>query len=115
MLQNIGKKKKAKTFQMLGYTGKELKKHIESHPNWVVVKNKKWSLDHIFPIKAFVENGILDLRLINSLDNLQPMLLSENRVKSCSYSKKEFLKWLEKHFTTPRFEVKYCKRSCHEI
>ena len=71
--------------------------------------------DHIFPMKAFVDNGIFDLRVINSLDNLQPLLLSENRSKSCSYSKEEFLKWLETRFTESSFGVECRKGNCHEI
>lgn len=55
----------------------------------------KRSLDHIFPIKAFVDYQIFDVRLINSLENLQPMLLKENQKKSGSYSKKDFENWLK--------------------
>ena len=56
-----------------------------------------WSIDHIFPIKAFVEHGITDMSIINSLDNLQPLLLSENISKSDKYCEKDFFTWLKNH------------------
>lgn len=91
----LGKKKNAKTYQLLGYSGDDLRKHLELHPNWEQMKDKNWSLDHVFPIKAFVDFGIYDIRLINSLENLQPMILKENQSKSKTYSKELFVKWLK--------------------
>ena len=71
MLRNtfycLGKTKNDKSVNLLGYTPKELKDHIVNHPNWENVKNLKWDIDHIFPIKAFVEHDIVDCKLINSL------------------------------------------------
>ena len=94
-LQYLGKRKDFKTYEILGYSGEDLKQSIENHPNWNSVKDKNWSLDHVFPIKAFIDYGIVDVRIINSLDNLQPMILKENQSKSKSYSKVDFEKWLE--------------------
>jgi hypothetical protein len=37
-------------------------------------------VDHIFPIQAFLDHGILDLKTINALDNLRPMLGPEKRL-----------------------------------
>jgi hypothetical protein len=93
-LKYLGKKKTAKSAKMLGYTVEELRVWLESHPNWHLVKNEKWSFDHIFPIKAFVDYGLNDVRLINSLDNLQPILLSDNLRKGSTYDKVKFVKWL---------------------
>ena len=58
---------------MLGYTVNELKNHIHNHPNWSNIKKNNWHLDHMFPVKAFLDYGIIDLKLINCLDNLQPL------------------------------------------
>lgn len=58
------------------------------------MKNKNWEVDHIFPIKAFIDCGIKDIKLVNCLDNLQPILKSENRIKSKKYNKNDFLSWL---------------------
>jgi len=46
----------------------------------------------IFPIKAFAEHGISDLKLINSLDNIRPISGVENCRKNAKYSKEEFYK-----------------------
>ena len=54
-----------------------------------------YNMDHIFPIKAFIEYKIEDVKVINSLDNLQPMLLIDNMKKSDKYNKEEFAKWLK--------------------
>lgn len=96
-LRYLGKKKKLKSYAILGYGYDELKQRIESHPNWSAVKDDKWSLDHMFPVKAFVDYGITDVRLINSLDNLQPLILRENVVKNDTYIKEDFENWLREH------------------
>lgn len=81
---------------ILGYSGKELNEYIISHSNWSRVKDGKWHLDHIFPISAFVKNKIYDLKLINCLDNLQPLSRKENLQKSNKYNSIEFQEWLIK-------------------
>jgi hypothetical protein len=81
---------------MLGYSPKQLQEHLKSHPNWQSVKNGKWHLDHIFPINAFKEHGIDDLKIINCLENLQPMEGRANISKGRKYNEKEFLDWLNK-------------------
>lgn len=88
-------KKNGKTYAILGYGVDELKAHIEKHIDWEFVKDRDWSLDHIFPIKAFVDFRVVDIRLINSLDNLRPVELKENMKKSAKYSKEEFAEWLK--------------------
>lgn len=79
---------------ILGYTAKDLLEHLQSHPNWKAVQNKSWHLDHIFPVKAFIDYGILDIALICCLDNLQPLLARPNILKADKYNKKEFEAWL---------------------
>lgn len=93
-LKSTGKIKAFKISAMLGYTTEELRNHIINHPKWHEIKHDKWHLDHIFPIKAFVEHGITDLRLMNCLDNLQPLTEKENTSKSDSYDKNKFVKWM---------------------
>jgi len=46
-------------------------------------------------LKAFVDYGILDVALANSLDNLQPLLGKENISKSAKYDSHCFERWLE--------------------
>ncbi len=93
-LQATGKRKLARSADILGYTTEQLKKRLTSHPNWLSVKDGKWSIDHIFPVKAFLDHGITDLKLINCLENLQPMQWKDNLRKNGKYSLDEFLAWL---------------------
>ncbi len=83
--------------KILGYSPTQLREHIQSHPNW----NPKieWHLDHIFPIAAFVKEGIKDVALICCLENLQPLPGKENCSKGDSYDSKQFKKWLNKMFS----------------
>jgi len=94
-LSQTGQLKSERTHAMLGYSSKEFKFHITSHGNWDNVKGGKWHLDHIFPIQAFVEYGIKDIKLINCLENLQPLREKENCSKGDSYNKDEFKRWLK--------------------
>jgi hypothetical protein len=93
-LKATGKEKIGRTSDMLGYGPKELQEYIVNHPNWINVKNTKWHIDHIFPIKAFIDYGITDIALINCLDNLQPLSETENISKHDKYNKKSFEEWL---------------------
>jgi hypothetical protein len=94
VLKATGKRKECRSQELLGYSRNELRDHMTSHPNWETVRHSKWSIDHIFPIKAFLDHGITDLKVINCLENLQPMTLSDNISKSGKYSEAEFLEWL---------------------
>jgi len=95
-LHALGWKKNAVTTKLLGYTPAELRKHIETHVNWSQVKDKKWVIDHIFPIVAFIDYNVLDLKHINNLDNLQPLTAKDNRRKWHFYDKHVFEKYLQK-------------------
>ena len=93
-LKVIGKMKTNHTADLLGYTHQELKQRITNHPNWKKVKDGKWHIDHIFPIFAFLEHKIYDLKIINSLENLRPLSERENVKKSANYDKKAFKSWI---------------------
>ena len=96
-LRSLGKNKTVHSFRILKYTPADLKEHIINHPNWEMVKNTKWHLDHIFPVKAFCDYDIKDIAIINSLDNLQPLEGRENFKKHSKYDKKAFEEWLTTH------------------
>lgn len=83
------------TFKMLGYTKEDLINHIINHKNWALVKNDNWELDHYFPVSAFFDYNIHDIKIINMLENLQPLSKTENRKKNNKYNKFEFEKWLQ--------------------
>lgn len=95
ILKKKGLKKQQKSAILLGYTQQQLLARLTSHPNWLVVKDGVWHIDHIFPIKAFLEHGIHDLAIINCLENLRPLAGPDNLKKSAKYNKTEFEKWLE--------------------
>jgi hypothetical protein len=102
-LKAVGKNKQHRTHVLLGYTPLELKDRLEQHANWPMVKDQVWHVDHIFPIRAFVEYGIDDLGLINCLENLQPLGYKENIAKSDNYDASQFEAWLSSK------GVKFCK------
>lgn len=87
--------KLSKSEKMLGFTREQLLKHLESFSEWNNLKLDTWHLDHIFPIKAFIDFGITDLKVINSLDNLQPLSKHDNLSKRDKYNKNEFKKYLQ--------------------
>lgn len=92
--------KKDHTFTILGYTPNDLKEHLEKQfrdgMNWEN-QSTYWEIDHIKEIDTFnfiLPNGETDyeqIKLANSLENLQPLTIEEHRKKSAEYltSKKQ--------------------------
>lgn len=91
----INQNKEISNRDLYGYNTEELIKYIKNHPNWEYIKDEEWQIDHIFPIKAFLDFDILDPVLINSLDNIQPILRSDNAKKAGNYKPEEFKDWLK--------------------
>lgn len=87
-----GQRKTRHTHKLLGYTPEQLQEHILNHPDYDGIKDAEWHVDHIMPIQAFLDHGILDLKIINSLENLRPMKGEENISKADSYDEEEFIK-----------------------
>lgn len=79
----------------LGYDRKQFWSTITNNPNWEFCKGRDWQIDHIFPFNAFREYEIWDEKLINGLDNIQPMLSKDNISKHDKYDKYKFLEWLK--------------------
>jgi hypothetical protein len=55
-------------------------------------------IDHIFPIQAFIDFGLCDIehiKVINSLENLQPLDAFDNLSKNNKYDKDEFIDFLK--------------------
>lgn len=95
MVLNVtGRVKNKRTAALLGYDYKQLQEHITTHPNWKLVKDSEWHIDHIFPIKAFLDANIYDIKLVNCLENLRPVSKEENLAKNAKYDKLEFKQWL---------------------
>jgi hypothetical protein len=94
-LNCTGKRKCKKSFELLGFNVQQLREHIQKHPQWEALKDNKWTIDHIFPIKAFIDYKIYDPAIINCLENLQPMEARTNYGKGAKYDKNAFEKWLD--------------------
>jgi len=73
------------TVIMLGYTADQLVEHIESlfveGMSWD--NYGEWHIDHIVPVKWWLDNGITDPSMINALINLQPLWAVDNLIKGC--------------------------------
>lgn len=77
------KNKEGRTHDLLGYTAKEFRTHIERQfqtgMSWD--NHGEWHIDHIYPISKFIEEGITDPKIINALSNLTPIWKTENLSK----------------------------------
>jgi hypothetical protein len=93
-LKCFGRNKNKRYREIVGYTPTELREHIEVHPNYYLVKNKQWEIDHIFPIMAFYLYGIHDPKVVCCLENLAPKLRTVNAAKNDSFLPAEFEEWL---------------------
>ena len=83
-----------KTIQSIHNLSKPYKRDFRLKNNNEDYKN--YHVDHIFPVKAFIECGIYDLSVINADDNLQIISVKENLQKSDKYDKIDFVKYLNK-------------------
>jgi hypothetical protein len=91
-MEATGQRKTRRSHELLGYTPLQLQAHILNHPDYVKVKDGEWHVDHIMPIRAFLDHGILDLKIINALENLRPIEGIENLSKADIYDEQEFTK-----------------------
>lgn len=88
--------KKNHTFDILGYTPNDLKLHLEKQfKDGMTWENQGtyWEIDHIKEVDTFnfiLPNGETNyeqIKLANSLENLQPLTIEEHRKKSVEYMK----------------------------
>lgn len=80
-----GNKKSTATEIYLGYSKNDLFKHLmKMLPEGLSMSDYgvKWEIDHIYPVSYCISVGVIDPKIINQLDNLQPLLISDNRQKS---------------------------------
>lgn len=80
----------------LGYTIEAFKNHLNTFPEYKILKETNWHLDHVVPKKVCFELGIKDIKIINSLDNLQPLSAEDNINKGSKFNKQDVLKLLKK-------------------
>ena len=84
--------KNNRTFDLVGCTPKELKKHIEKQflpgMSWENYNFETWHIDHIKPISlAKTMDDIIRLKLMH-YTNLQPLWAKDNILKSNKYDEK---------------------------
>ena len=83
-LRLTGRKKSTRTEPLLKYSRDELIKHLESlfekGMSWDN-HGKVWEIDHIMPVSYCVNIGLTDPAIINQLENLRPITVTQNRAK----------------------------------
>lgn len=86
--RTLNSKNNANSFDLVGYTRKDLELRIESTfqegMDWD--NYGEWHIDHIVPLSVLVNNGIECVKVINSLSNLQAMWAKDNISKHCNYN-----------------------------
>ncbi|QDP59262.1 MAG: hypothetical protein Tp136SUR676911_1 [Prokaryotic dsDNA virus sp.] len=82
-----GQKKYKRTKDYLPYTSEELVAHLEGMFQGGMSWNNygEWHIDHIKPVKAFIDEGVTDPAIINALENLRPLWADENFSKGAKY------------------------------
>ena len=113
-LKATGLKKNKRSKAILGYTVDDLKNHLINCPNWENISKGRWSIDHIYPVMAFIHYGIIDMKLINCLSNLQPMDLLDNISKGDKYDRGKFIEWVkEKEKENKRIYLPTRQNTCN--
>lgn len=97
-IRRSGQIKCKPTHKYVRFTDAQLIERLKSFPSWETLRDSDWALDHIFPVKAFLDHQICDPEIINCLDNLQPLSREENLRKADSYNETAFLTWLNKFY-----------------
>lgn len=84
-LRYQGKGKDSKTVELLGYTAKQLREHIESlfeeGMSWS--NHGEWHIDHKRPLSSFPPDT--HPSIVNALDNLQPLWAIDNYRKHAKW------------------------------
>lgn len=82
-----GKGSESRTADVLGYSKEEFIRHIEAQFTGGMTWDNygsHWHVDHVIPIKHFLDTGIKDPRKINCLSNLRPLKAKDNLIKGAS-------------------------------
>ncbi len=82
--------------ETVGYTTKDFMDKICNQENWEELKfSGNWEIDHIYPVWAFIESGVNDIKLIQSLENIRAVTKPENRKKCYKFNPIKFVGWLK--------------------
>lgn len=102
----INKKSSKEVKEILGYDWSDLREHLQKHENWEKCKHN-FHVDHVFPVKAFLDYGIDDPKIVCALINLQPLLVEDNLKKNRKYDSSSFEEYLKKN------NIKWNKKQTH--
>ena len=80
VLTSLGTEKIRPTFEVLGYTTNDLRRHLEAlFVDGMTWENYgEWHIDHKIPVSLLIYWGITDPAIINALWNLQPLWAFDN-------------------------------------
>lgn len=87
VMASTGKKKRGKTFDLLGYNKQQFIERIESQfTDGMTWENYgDWHIDHIIPISELVACGVKEPSKINCLSNLRPLWAKDNLKKGNAF------------------------------
>lgn len=76
-----------KTREILGYTSIDLRSRIQFNfkPGMTWDNYGEWHIDHVKPISRFLDQGIVNPKIINALCNLKPLWAADNLRKNNSF------------------------------
>ena len=82
-----GRKKRGRTFDVLGYNRQQFEQHIESQfqAGMTWANHGEWHIDHIIPVSELIRCGVTDPAKINALANLRPLWATDNMSKSALF------------------------------
>jgi hypothetical protein len=87
--------KKSRTYELLGCTWEEFKKHLEDNPYGFTIYQKGLDLDHIVPISSAKDE--MEVEYLNRYTNFQllPSKYNRNIKKTKPFNKEGFEEWLK--------------------
>ena len=84
-LKRMNQEKNDTTIEMIGYSAKQLKNHIEClflpHMSWD--NYGEWHIDHIKPVISFPKNTLP--KIVNELKNLRPLWATTREINGVIY------------------------------
>lgn len=84
VLLTTGQKKENNTEKTVGYSGPELRNHLERNMsadmNWDNY-GALWEIDHVIPVMEMIRQGVKDPAKINAISNLMPEYKDKNQSK----------------------------------
>lgn len=78
----------------VGYSKEDfIAKMLETAPSMEAIFSGDYHVDHILPVKWFIENGITDQKIVNCLKNLQAITREDNLSKGSKWLIRGLNQW----------------------